>query len=1379
MVRAPVVLGSYELIERIGEGGMAEVWKARARGPAGFEKLVVIKRVLPSLTAKPGFAELLVREAKISARLSHPNIAQVFELGEEGGAHYIAMEYVHGKDLGQAMTVRTTGIEGLSVPLRVWIVSVVAKALEHAHTRRGDDGRPLQIVHRDVSPQNVLLSYDGAVKVADFGIARADEQGLGRGEDPKMLRGKYAYMSPEQARGEALDRRSDVFGVGVVLFELLAGQRLFRGKTSQETLALVRRAHVPPLGPVGIDPSLHPILLRALAADREQRTPSAGALAKELTAWLFQRGEAIGEAELAEAMARMYPPEESVSPNKLRVDLMLRAYQDATAVSGPPAPAEEPASDRTAALPISRRSRVEIRRLAYLAVELREHDERAFLRAVDEADGQVFRVLDDLRLAAFGAFVGLDGPAVHAARAALAFRARLRSERRDALLPRLAVLEDAGRISDGVLLEPEDETLTRLRALLADGRPGEVRVPSTLAPELEATFRVVPDGEDAEVEAFRGRAERLREPRRRLPLVERREELRVLSEALVATAQGRPSILRIVGEAGAGKSRLLAELRTLASPSDFTFVTAHAEAADAEQPYALLADLVRDLTGIERDDAPADRFAKVERLRILGLETREVRLLGELLGLHYPTPARTREGRPRGVEIAVAVRKGLAALARDRALVLVLEDLQWCDDASRQILPLVARGLGRCRASVLVTARPGLVTPRFLAPRPGAASGGTARPHALRALRVAPLGPEGTARLVAASRGLREAPLELSRAMHEASGGLPGWVELALERAGSFGAISPAAGSSAAGSPAAGSPAAGSPAPGSPAAGSPAAGSPAAGSPAAGSPAAGSPAAGSPDTLASSMGASGRLSEPMLRRIEGWLGPLDATERGLLTSAAAHEAPIPVALLLAVEGLLGDTGHGVLRRLLSRRLLVDDAPAAAAPAADPALVDPLGPWGGHAAHELPSSVRIAAGLVREALMSSLGDADRERLHDRLLSALERSGGLPTGDEARAAMLAHHASRGSQRRRAVDYLRLASEAAEAAGAGAAAARHCLGALRLLHEETGAERETQPAMALRGLDLALAAGDLALAVELAQELEAALPGPRGPDDDACLACASAQVMLEAGDGAAALERLRGIRETAAPRRAQLGWLRGRAFVLLGDLVQAESALAAAADAFGDAGDAVQEGRALALLADVRCRRGALGDAQQALARLFALAARRGDPQLRVDSLAALGAEREAAGDARGALARFGEALEVAIAARLEADRVPLSLRAALAALRADAPEEASAHARAAIELARSRQRTAEPWLGAAVQATVAALRAPDPAHLRAIERSAIELEALARPLELSACLELLARAERALGRAEAAEDAARRAIRVAERAGWSALVRQLGG
>src|SRR5262249_43967288 len=206
----------YELLERIAEGGMAEVWKARSRGAAGFEKTVVIKRVLPALMANPDFADLLVREAKIASRLGHANIVQIFDLGEGDGASFIAMEHVDGRDLGAVMAKEqsrrakdTGGV--LSAALKLFVIGEAAKALDYAHRRRGEDGRPLSIVHRDVSPQNVLLGYEGAVKVADFGIARADQSGLGREERAGVLRGKYAYMSPEQARGEALDRRSDLF----------------------------------------------------------------------------------------------------------------------------------------------------------------------------------------------------------------------------------------------------------------------------------------------------------------------------------------------------------------------------------------------------------------------------------------------------------------------------------------------------------------------------------------------------------------------------------------------------------------------------------------------------------------------------------------------------------------------------------------------------------------------------------------------------------------------------------------------------------------------------------------------------------------------------------------------------------------------------------------------------------------------------------------------------------------------------------------------------------------------------------------------------------------------------------------------------------------
>nr|MDQ3035995.1 serine/threonine protein kinase [Myxococcota bacterium] len=414
----PVVFGSYELLDRIAEGGMAEVWRARSRGVAGFEKTVVIKRVLPSLMQKPGFADLLIREAKIAARLSHPRIVQIFDLGEENGSYFIAMEYVHGRDLGQAMAHRGgAASEGLSTALRVWIVAEAAGALDHAHRRKGDEGRPMQIVHRDVSPQNILLGYEGEVKVADFGIARADEQGLGRGEDPKILRGKYAYMSPEQARGEPLDRRSDLFALGIVLYELLTGRRMFRGKSSQETLGMVRGAQVPALDAdeLGIDPALAAVLSRCLAPAREDRYGHASEIYADLTQWLFRRGEAVGQPFLAETMARMFPPDGAAAPNKLRVDVLMRAHQDATAISAAGAflaPAAEAstdeAADRTAAMPMSRKSKVERRRVAVLAAAHRDGEDEAFALACESVGGSVFPTRAGLRLALFGHAAGAE-----------------------------------------------------------------------------------------------------------------------------------------------------------------------------------------------------------------------------------------------------------------------------------------------------------------------------------------------------------------------------------------------------------------------------------------------------------------------------------------------------------------------------------------------------------------------------------------------------------------------------------------------------------------------------------------------------------------------------------------------------------------------------------------------------------------------------------------------------------------------------------------------------------------------------------------------------------------------------------------------------------
>src|SRR4051812_42985472 len=236
---------------------MAEVFKAKSFGVEGFEKVLVIKRILPKLAAHPKFVDMFVHEAKLAVRLSHANIVQVFDLGRvddpagEATSYFIAMEYVPGLDLATVLT--RCRRQKIQVPfgMAVFLAAEVAKALDHAHRRRDEHARPLGIVHRDISPQNILLSWEGEVKVTDFGIAKAkDSIASGDAEDDARagrVRGKLAYMSPEQSRALAVDGRSDLFSLGTVLYEMVAGNNPFVAPTAFETQRRVQASEYPPL----------------------------------------------------------------------------------------------------------------------------------------------------------------------------------------------------------------------------------------------------------------------------------------------------------------------------------------------------------------------------------------------------------------------------------------------------------------------------------------------------------------------------------------------------------------------------------------------------------------------------------------------------------------------------------------------------------------------------------------------------------------------------------------------------------------------------------------------------------------------------------------------------------------------------------------------------------------------------------------------------------------------------------------------------------------------------------------------------------------------------------------------------------------------------
>jgi tRNA A-37 threonylcarbamoyl transferase component Bud32 len=290
-------LGRYELIRRLAVGGMAEIYLARLPGVGmeGFEKLVVCKRILPQHALDPELLRMFLDEARLSATLTNPHVTEVYDVGADGDAPFFAMEYVLGSNLRELMQAH----EGpLPLAQAIGIVAAAAAGLHYAHEKRGPGGEPLHIVHRDVSPSNVLVSYDGAVKVTDFGIAKWAYQRTQTQEG--ALKGKFAYMSPEQCRGKAIDARSDVFALGTILYELTTGHAPFAAATDFEILnKIVGGAPEPPrwTGDAEYPPALAAIVMRALANDPAARTPTAQALQVELEA--FARAERLEVSTVA------------------------------------------------------------------------------------------------------------------------------------------------------------------------------------------------------------------------------------------------------------------------------------------------------------------------------------------------------------------------------------------------------------------------------------------------------------------------------------------------------------------------------------------------------------------------------------------------------------------------------------------------------------------------------------------------------------------------------------------------------------------------------------------------------------------------------------------------------------------------------------------------------------------------------------------------------------------------------------------------------------------------------------------------------------------------------------------------------------------------
>ncbi|MCC6749206.1 MAG: serine/threonine protein kinase [Deltaproteobacteria bacterium] len=312
-------IARYTILGKLATGGMSELYIARQTGPSGFAKTLVLKVILPNLADDQQFIDMFHNEAKLAAMLNHPNVVQIFDFGMDDEIHYMAMEYIEGRNLGVIARVAEEQRKAIPVPIALRMVADACGALEYAHSLRDTDGHPLEIIHRDVSLENVLVTYAGQVKLVDFGIAKA--RNVNSNTSTGTLKGKYNYMSPEMIEGKPVDRRADLFAMGVVLYRLLCGCLPFDGDNYGQLIH--RIAYDDPTLPRQLVPSLPEVLervvMRALTKERSLRYQHAGEIQSDLEAYMVQTGSTVLPYHLAQYMADLFPPGPERDPEVARL----------------------------------------------------------------------------------------------------------------------------------------------------------------------------------------------------------------------------------------------------------------------------------------------------------------------------------------------------------------------------------------------------------------------------------------------------------------------------------------------------------------------------------------------------------------------------------------------------------------------------------------------------------------------------------------------------------------------------------------------------------------------------------------------------------------------------------------------------------------------------------------------------------------------------------------------------------------------------------------------------------------------------------------------------------------------------------------------------
>jgi serine/threonine protein kinase/tetratricopeptide (TPR) repeat protein len=801
---APVVYGKYQLLEKLAQGGMAEVWKAKSHGVEGFEKILVIKRILPELSKRAEFVEMFINEAKIAVTLSHANIVQVFDLGKFDDTYFIAMEYVAGMDFSTLLKAGRRYNVPLPRDLIVYVMSELAKGLDYAHRRRDAAMKPLHIVHRDVSPQNVLLSWEGEVKLTDFGIAKARTSVADKNDEGGTLKGKYAYMAPEQAEGGPLDARADLFSLGTMLYEALAGANPFAAESAYETLQRVRTGTVKPIQECVPDlPSeLVEIVEEAMATSTTARTASASRMYEQLIQFLYGSGKRVGAPDLAEYLVSLRSAmEAAVGPAES--DATLRAaFEDAGtgSVHAPEATPSEIPSGRV----VARRSMISgilpnPNATPSVARPSAESHDATVLVALFDATAESLRLTAERVVQRFGgvtvvnAFGGADASSAlcaifgvrdpdgrdtdTAARAALQITraARNHAGLSDGKAGIRIGLHSARVYVDAAGNPIQDEKANSLfqlaRSLGESAETGRVLASASAEQLLRARFQLETHEHDSRGTAYVVSERELGETYGKF--VGRRAELKRIGEEFAAANRSEQRMTLITGDAGTGKSRLMHESirRLKLGGHDVGVYAAVCSSQESSVPYAATHEMLRVVLGIDDSDNDDVAREKVQRARELGLSSEELDAIRTVLGLGGDAPTV-----PQASALAKAVLRMSTRLASDRLSVFAWDGVDAMDSDTQKLLGGLIRGKGGARIAVLLAGRPGFTHPW------AALTNFTEVP-------LAALGDDDVARLTAVRLRAEEVPAELLHEMRAKSGGNPLYVEEYLKSLALSGAI--------------------------------------------------------------------------------------------------------------------------------------------------------------------------------------------------------------------------------------------------------------------------------------------------------------------------------------------------------------------------------------------------------------------------------------------------------------------------------------------------------------------------------------------------------------------------------------------------------------